>query len=460
MSDARPSDRRPSREDVAHAEIGHTDIHPAAARWTTWIAALGLALVPIAQVGREIAQYRRGDRSTPWPTITSLGPVLADAVISWNAAPQGWRNRLLEANHVLRLGLKRYEDDLEEASWFRARVQPLTQLVLSRVLATGNEPTQIGRHGVLYYGPELDHLAGPGFLNPATMARRRREGDRWTPAPEPDSVTAIVDFRDQLATRGIHLVLVPVPVKTGAWPAGFTRRSLGQPPLHNRSWPEWRAALERHGVDVVDLDAVLRALPPDVRTAPYLKTDTHWRPETMECVARAIAERVQAWLGERTETAGYTAHEVTVTNRGDLAVMLNLPDTSAWPPPDIVTVRQVRRPDGRPWAPDPTADTLLLGDSFANIFSLESMRWGAAAGLAEHIALALQRPVDRMVRNDAGAFATRQMLFGEVRRRPDRLATTRVVVWQFSERELSFGDWKRLSWPEASPPTARSATPP
>jgi len=205
--------------------------------------------------------------------------------------------------------------------------------------------------------------------------------------------------------------------------------------------------LERRGIEVLDVDAVLRALPEGLRAAPYLKTDTHWRPETMEAVARAVADCVRPHLTNVSEPSGYTRRDLVVTNEGDLAVMLNLPKSAGWPQAEIVTVRQVVRPDGRPWMPDPSADVLLLGDSFSNIFSLESMRWGSSAGLAEQLAWELQRPVDRMVRNDAGAFATRQMLLGELRRRPERFTNKRVVVWQFSERELSFGDWKRLEWP-------------
>ncbi|MCX7818354.1 MAG: hypothetical protein N2652_03970 [Kiritimatiellae bacterium] len=449
---------RPTREELALTEIGHTEISPAAARVAMVVVTVGLALAPLAEIARDFVDYRRGERPSPWPTIAGIGPVIADAVIAWSAAPGGLLNRMLEANHVLRIGLQRYEDELEEASWFRERVQPATQWLLCRLLRAGNEPTLIGRSGVLYYGPELEHLAGAGFLDPGQLERRRRSGDRWTPAPQPDPVAAIVEFRDQLAARGIHLIVMPVPVKIGAWPAGFTDRRLGSPPLRNRSWPQFRAALERHQVEILDIAEVMRNFPPDLRAGPYLRTDTHWRPETMEAIAAALAQRIRPRLPAVPPTT-YRASPALVTNRGDLAVMLNLPASAPWPAPEVAAIRQVISPDGRPWTSDPTAEVLLLGDSFANIFSLDSMRWGSAAGLAEHLSLALQRPVDRMVRNDAGAYATRHLLFGELRRRPERLANKRVVVWQFSERELSLGDWKLLSWPPRADRAAGGATP-
>ena len=44
-------------------------------------------------------------------------------------------------------------------------------------------------------------------------------------------------------------------------------------------------------------------------------------------------------------------------------------------------------------------------------------------------------------------FATRAML----QRTPERLEGKRVVVYQFAERELAFGDWKMIGLPESRP---------
>ena len=83
---------------------------------------------------------------------------------------------------------------------------------------------------------------------------------------------------------------------------------------------------------------------------------------------------------------------------------------------------------------------LVLGDSFSNIYALESMGWGTSAGFAEQLSYVLRRPVDRLLQNDQGAFATREML----RHDPSRLEGKKVVVYQFAARELMFGDWKLL----------------
>jgi alginate O-acetyltransferase complex protein AlgJ len=72
------------------------------------------------------------------------------------------------------------------------------------------------------------------------------------------------------------------------------------------------------------------------------------------------------------------------------------------------------------------------------------MNWGCSAGLAEHLSFALNRPVDTILRNDAGAYATRELLSRELAQGEDRLAGKKVVVWQFAARELAVGDWKLL----------------
>jgi alginate O-acetyltransferase complex protein AlgJ len=87
----------------------------------------------------------------------------------------------------------------------------------------------------------------------------------------------------------------------------------------------------------------------------------------------------------------------------------------------------------------------VLGDSFANIFSLEALGWGESAGFVEHLSIALGgRPLDCILRNSDGAFATREMLAQELARGRDRLAGKKLVIWEFAARELAFGDWKLM----------------
>ena len=93
------------------------------------------------------------------------------------------------------------------------------------------------------------------------------------------------------------------------------------------------------------------------------------------------------------------------------------------------------------WTKSREAEVLVLGDSFANIYSLSSLGWGASSGLVEQLAFLLQRPLDSITFNDQGAHATRQEMARQMKQNPARLQGKKIVVWEFAARELAFGDW-------------------
>ena len=189
---------------------------------------------------------------------------------------------------------------------------------------------------------------------------------------------------------------------------------------------------------------------PGIVTAPvrrsFWHTDTHWRPEAMELAAEELARLLEEKVLSRATAAdrGWRRTAQTIENLGDIAMMLRLPPDQGVFDAETVTIQQVTDATGAPWRPDPAAEILVLGDSFANIYSLEMMNWGSGAGLVEQLSFTLNRPVDAILRNDEGACATREMLSRELAQGRDRLAGKKVVVWQFAARELSAGNWKLL----------------
>jgi len=98
---------------------------------------------------------------------------------------------------------------------------------------------------------------------------------------------------------------------------------------------------------------------------------------------------------------------------------------------------------------------VLLGDSAANIFSAEAMGWGAHAGLAEHLALHLGRPIHWISVNGGAATEARKRLASE------GVAGKGLVIWEFIMRDLSHADpavgWESFPLPVDS--TVRSTLP-
>jgi hypothetical protein len=349
---------------------------------------------------------------------------------------------LLPRRKELKAAEKRLEDQSTVSQWLLPRVQS----VLTGALGVGNEQALAGRDGWLFYRPDVEYITGPAFLDPEGMKRRaEKSGIR------PDPFSAIVDFRNQLRARGIDLMIMPVPVKPGIDAEMLAGKATSGGALQNASFASFIERLGIEGVPVFDPTPLLMERKRARGGQPlYLQTDTHWRPETMESVAQALAKSLNArgplagLSGTGLPAGTLQVLDKEVSGLGDIAIMLRLSKTQRIFPLQTVTIHQVALDTGL-WHAEKDADVLLLGDSFSNIFSLEAMGWGDSAGFAEHLSRALgRRTIDCIVRNSNGAFATREILSQELARGRDRLAGKKLVVWEFAARELAFGDWKLL----------------
>jgi len=431
-----------TREEIARVEVGHTAIDPRLALLLTvgFLAALLAVLLVETLAGGDPAATSPWRRLFAMPSAVIAGPGSQDLGGGWHA----W-NRAMSANRTALAEIAAFENALDESSVLGRALRPPAQRLLSGALGAGNERVYLGRDGWLFYRTDVDYVTGPPFLDERQLRRRAASADEWTAVPAPDPRPAIRQFHRQLADRGILLVLMPTPVKPAVHPEKLTPR-LEEPrePLHNGSFQPLLEELRREGITVFDPSPPLAAARRP--SAPqYLATDTHWRPEGMELAA----ERLAAFIREHVElpaaaAPGYRFEEREVSNTGDTTVMLDLAEGQTRYAAEAVLIRRVLQADGTPWRSDPEADVLVLGDSFSNIYALASLGWGDSAGLVEHVSAGLGRPVDRFVQNDAGAYATREML-----QRADsaRLSRKRVVIWQFAERELASGDWRLIDLP-------------
>ena len=414
-----------ARHEDARREIGQT----AVSRRVSWI--LVACFITVLGVP-GVAQLLSGaDLAVGGPPAT-FRPGPADLV-----------GQIFATNRRWLAAAQRLEDAIGERSLVVETLRPVVQAVLTGVFGAGTELAYPVDGHWLFYGPDLRYVTGKGFLATGQLERRASSGDTLTRPPEPDPRPAILDLHRSLAARDIRLIVMPTPVKPSV-ELGRLSPGGNATMIENRSYTPFVDALRAQNVLVFDAGAAIREAR-DTLTAPlYLSTDTHWRPETMEAVAQQLAEFIAdqvplepAPLGLQSAVSSATS----VTNRGDIVPLLGLAAESGLFPPETVQIRRVATSDGGRWRPDPDADILLLGDSFTNVYSLRTMGWGESAGLAEHLSLALDRPVDRISQNDAGARASRDLLATELRRGRDRLNGKRVVVLQFANRELAFGDW-------------------
>lgn len=391
-----------------------------------WTDAIGVWRAGIERIAESMRQLP----SSPLGTIT------------------GWNRELLTT-------IDASETDLENASVLAEWIRPAGTDFMLSVFGAGSEEAYRGRDGWLFYRPDVDFV-----LTRALDARLAQD-------PHPRPVGIIADFARQLAARGIRLIIIPVPGKISIEPERFARGAAADAdgPLLPDGFADWKKALDTKFAEVFsdpalaefapvlfDPGELLRRRAVATGEPQFLRTDSHWTPEAMEAVASAVAEL----LGPSGEAGmeEWKARKLAIEGVGDTAAMLGLPERSRWLAPQRVTINQVLEANGGPWRPDRGAGLLVLGDSYTNIFSSGALGWGESAGFAEQLARHTGRPVDRMVRNDGGASATREMLAAAVARDPERLAGKQTIIWQFALRELAFGEWKAVELPttEVAPP--------
>lgn len=322
--------------------------------------------------------------------------------------------------------LRAFERTLEDRSWSANAVRAPFQRLRHAFLGDLGAKVVPGREGWLFYRQGVDYLvqSWPGA----------GEGSPDDPLP------AIVDFRDQLAVRGVELLIAIAPGKASMYPKQLVAHPVDSPVYaHTRAFQERLAAA---GIAFVDLHGAL-ASAGQTEAPLYLMRDTHWTPEGARRAAEAVADRILAEGWATPGNVAYVSRDLTVERAGDLLRMAGSPGITAAYPPERVTAQQIVDPaTGALLVSGTASPVLVLGDSFLRIYEHDEP---GSAGFLAHLARALKEPVASIVSDGGASTLVRQ----ELARRPEVLRGKRLVVWEFVERDLRFGTdgWRRVSLP-------------
>ncbi|MFB3902456.1 MAG: hypothetical protein ACE15E_03325 [Acidobacteriota bacterium] len=436
MSQPERTNHHLTREEIAQREVGHTSVTPAVSRFLVFSFLLVIVAVPVANhVAEGWRQAVAGGEVRPTTLTLFDGFPALDEVLQMSK--EGPVDAVFEVNRRVLAAITSWESALRKTSATSQALLPAAQNLISGYLGGGNEKAYCGADGWFFYRPEIEYLTGPGFLEPRALLDRLRAAKDGRTAVQPDPTKAILEFNRFLARQGIRLVVMPVPIKPVIYPERFANRALHKaPPLQNASFGDFKARLEAAGIAVLDLAPSL--VEEKKRGANvYLATATHWTPAGARVAALWLAALIRSSVPlPAGRTVDYRKRVARVSNVGDTARMIGLPVS------ETVEIEQVLSADGQPWAASPQAQILCLGDSFSNIDSLRGMGWGESAGLVEHLSAELGQPIDAIVVNDNGAFATREQLSLAEGGAGDRLKNKKLVVYEFTMRELTTGDWK------------------
>jgi hypothetical protein len=326
--------------------------------------------------------------------------------------------------------LRMFENDLEKSCRLAGEFRPSVQYAQFLLLADMGDKALMGRSGWFFYKPAVQYLIEP---LPADSAYNRA-----------DVLSAIISFRDQLARRGIKLLLVPAPNKASIYPEMLTRRADALQQPVNPKTIDILSKLRESGVEIVDLFKLFaearKSLSPGDDTRYYLPQDSHWSPDGMRLAAQAIAKRILDLGWAEKGNVKYSLKPVTIERHGDVLKMIRVPKIESSFEPETLKCEQVVNADtGRLYQDDPNSQVLIIGDSFLRTYSRDEP---GSAGFIEHIACELGFPLTSIV-NDGGAST---LVRQEFSRKPALLRNKKLVIWEFVERDIRFGTegWQQV----------------
>ena len=331
--------------------------------------------------------------------------------------------------------LRAYERSLEAANWAARVSRPWIQFAQFQCLKEGGAKAVIGLDGWYFYKPGLNYMLS------------RPEKAKGAGATN-DPLAAIVDFRDQLAARGIRLVVMPVPNKESVYPDRLTPRAG---PLRGVVAPRTEDLLDRlraADVEVINLFEEFgrrrQQTGPASEASLYLTQDTHWSPAGVDLAAKAVARRLLELGWIRPGRVDYIEQPAPVRRLGDVVRMMQVPPIERRVSPESVACSQVvRRDNGELYRETADAEILVLGDSFLRIYQRDEP---GAAGFIAHLAKELKQPLMALVNDGGGSTLVRQELSGN----PAFLRNKKVVLWEFVERDIGLGlhGWKLVPLPK------------
>ncbi len=330
--------------------------------------------------------------------------------------------------------LRTYEQSLEQHLEWARPLRQWAQRQQTKWLGAGNHKVALGSEGWMFYRPEIKALTGYGPLREEPQSVASDPSLRaWQPPLQP-----ILDFAEQLQSRGIELWLVPVPMKESIYPELLGGQASG--PVVHPDQAEFYGTLSANGLKIIELNQFLwdMKLQDSTQGPVYLRTDTHWAPRAMQGVAALLAEK----LGQ-VQTP--QALRKMVTGAGDLSEKLDLgvegkpEEVSIQVPPRITSAAAAR--------------ITLLGDSFVNIYRDPGLGFGEGAGFGEQLSSALGEPIEIIGINGGGASQVRQRFASKT---PAELNRIRIVIWVLAARDLFLGraesQANQVTWEEVKFP--------
>ncbi|PCJ51459.1 MAG: hypothetical protein COA79_26205 [Planctomycetota bacterium] len=273
----------------------------------------------------------------------------------------------------------------------------------------------VGKDGWLFFSGELRHLSVGKFWGKEAEKVSKASRKKYA-----DPLPAILEFKKQLDSVGVELLLVPVPAKSMIKADKIstnTKIKLIRLDKHHQSFYK---LLQEKGVAVLDLYELLS------KDGSYCKTDTHWSPEACASVAKLIYDKYSKKYWQlKSSKKKMTLKKGTLKIKGDL-----LKESSK--EKEELSLNWVYEGE-KPVKQNRKSPVLLIGDSHTLVFSVGGDMHTRNAGLADHLAYQFKNGIDVVGVRGSGVTVPRI----DLARRKDNLGGKRLVIWCFSVRQFT-----------------------
>jgi hypothetical protein len=352
--------------------------------------------------------------------------------------------------------LRPFEKEIENLSIFSQKARQSMLLARYLIFHDLGEKGILGKNGWYFYKNDVDYLVKPYITDKRSLIVDPNEN-----AKNDNPMKVIVNFKKQLESMGIDLIVMIVPVKASIYPEMLSSRmkssQAGSFSHSLRSIKE----LRNEGVDVVDLfhDFAEERKNDSIQgDSLYLQKDTHWKTRSIRLAAQKIAQKIRSYPWYSPGKSDYIIDTVFTDRIGDIGTMTTLQnqqlrDLSLAFIPEHTKCYQIskveRDSDGviidkKVYRDDyKNSKILILGDSFSRIYQTDEPR---GAGWIANLAYELQEPCASIVNDGGASTIVRETLA----RKKSLLNNKKIVVWEFVERDFRYGNdgWKEIKLTE------------
>ena len=243
----------------------------------------------------------------------------------------------------------------------------------------------------------------------------------------------ICAFHKLLQSRGVDLILVPVPSREEVYPDKLSAACPSHLMVSPQSTQFLQALLDVD-VEVVDLREAFLDEREKHDELLYPIAEIHWGTYGIRRAAAEIAPRLQRYTSTSSEKRVVYLEKLTrITREGALVPYLPAEAKAEYPAAEWDVI-QVLNPDESQYQDTEQSPVVVVGDSF-------TMRYINQAGhLSAHIAKELGFPVSTLSKKGDGPQSLRMLTVKD----PKNLASRRVAVWVISS--ICLGDRYADQW--------------